>query len=888
MWQEILPLTDLLPKRLSGITGCIRNPLRQSIGLSFHTLNILFILLFLPLASPAQDQRLVNIGMVTGLFESENSFSPFENYLNSQMPGYRFQVQGYDTESGLMNAIRQDRLDFALIPPAPYVELNLENRLRVLLTITQSANDTFTPFLAGAVFTRADRDDIGSLADARNKSVVALSEYALGGWLSAAREWNDLGIDTDTNMNPEYTYSYAPIIDAVCSGDADIGVINALALPTYARQCEQALKVLPSPSGDQGIPFPLPRSTRLYPQVAFTMLRQQNEEFIRQLTRVLLDIEHDTPAVAAMNLGGFTAPLPYDEMVALMRELNQGPFSSPVQLTLRQVLEENIVLVTLVLVAIISVISLALLRARRLSKKLRESDNYQKSVFEGSRIPMVIVDQQNMTFHDMNPAAVKQYGYDKKEELIGKPLMSLSSEKQDIAGNIPKFFEDTKNTVHQEGQATFTWNHIKPNGEKWIARIHLMRFDTTEGRLVQATVEDITDQLKTEEERKYLQQQVEFSQRMESIGRLAGGIAHDFNNLLTVINGYCEVLLNDKNNSGIQNILEQIRKAGVRASDLTQQLLTFSRKQVTRKVTLDLNHTIDESAEMISSVLGENIQLDLQLSRRDCKVLSDQGQLQQILLNLVVNAKDAMPNGGILTITTRPYPVEPAEARTLKIEAGNYVEMKVTDTGIGMTENIKQHIFEPFFSTKDNAGTGLGLSTVYGIVNQSNGMINVTSKPGAGSSFRLLLPESEEVLQSLPEEKFEITPVLTPHRILVVEDQDDIRDYICSVLNQAGYNVYSANSGQQALSVIDSLDSPLQLLITDVVMEGISGGELADRFNEISPGVPVLFISGYAADEIARHGVQDGSREFLAKPFSPKDLLKKIEEVISATGLVSL
>jgi len=838
-------------------------------------------LLFCSLSLSAQTNRPITIGTITGQIQAPNSFLPFTEYLDSRLFGYEFEVVGFSSIEALIEAVGNNSLDFAFITPAAIIEINLENELRILATITQPAANTFSPWLAGAVFTRADNTNIQSMSDIRDSKVVALSELALGGWLSAVRDWQELGINIESDLESvEFLFSYDGVIDSVCSGEADAGVIAASTFQNFSARCEQALKILPPGIQSQNIVYPLAHSTRLYPEVAFAVTRPHDETFIRNVSRAILDIEPRSDIARAVNISGFTAPLPYTEVELLMRDLRLGPFASLGELTLRQYLNNNIYSVTLALVVVIILISAGLLSTLSLSHKFRSSENYRKSIFEGSHIPMVIVDQSQQAFLDMNIAAVKQYGYQSKEELIGKPLMALSAKEQDISGSIADAFQENTNKVLATGRTTFEWWHIRPNGEKWLGKIHLMAFESEDGLLLQSTVEDITAQKKREEERAQLEQQLEFSQRMESIGRLAGGIAHDFNNLLTVINGYSEVLLADHSkNEADARILEQIKKAGNRAAELTQSLLTFSRRQAVRQVPVTIGMLVEDSAEMIRSVLGENIVLELELEDSNKKVFADPGQLQQVLLNLVVNAKDAMPDGGKLTIICRETIISPEAAIPLKIETGTYIEMAVSDDGIGMDSNISKHIFDPFFTTKDT-GTGLGLSTVYGIIQQSMGAIRVNSEKGGGSTFTVYLPETDIEKKSQETEEFFLTLEKKSYSIMVVENEKEIKEYTSSVLEKAGHRLIAAESGVEALDLLAELDKPVDLLITDVMMKGMNGGELAELITKKYPGIPVLYISGYPEDELVLQGIQRGTESFLAKPFSPVQLLKRINKIM--------
>ena len=868
---------------------CNHPPRCHGTRLAVSALFVMLLTFCAPSLQAQGDATTITIGTASGQINTDDDFSPLSDYLDAQVPGYRFQVIGYRSIQDLMTAVRNGNLDFAFMTPAAYVELSLDNDLRLLSTITKTVGDGYSPWLAGAVFTLAARDDINTLADARDKRVVALSEIALGGWLSALREWHDLGLQPGKDfIGPDFIFSYASIVDQVCSGAADVGIIAANMLPAYRDQCGEDLKVLPRPGLADVPAYAVPHSTRLYPEVGFVMVGTHDEEFIRLLTQSLLAIEHDSPIAMSVNIGGFTAPLPYTEVQAMMEELRLGPWGRFGTVSLRQFLLDNIYLVTLAMTVIMALILAGFINAHRLSRRFRESESYRKLVFEGSHIPMVVVDPQRNVFIDMNPAAVRQYGYNSKDELINQPLMTLTDPKQDIDTSIEDAFENTRRQVMQQGQATFDWRHIRPNGERWIARIHLMAFDSPDGKLIQATVEDITQQKLQEEEHRNLEQQLVFSQRMESIGRLAGGIAHDFNNLLTIINGYCEVLLLDPVNAKSAKILQQIRKAGIRASDLTHQLLTFSRRQAIRQIPVNVNGIIRDAAEMIRSVLGEGIRLELDLMRDPRTVLSDPGQLQQVLLNLVVNAKDAMPEGGVLKIATAETFITPRNAQGLEIGPGDYLEISVSDTGIGMSPGILQHIFEPFFTTKENSGTGLGLSTVYGIVQQSLGTIQVASTEGRGTTFRVLLPQTDDTeLQAEEDDGQPLPAVAEPFNILVVEDQQEVLDYTMSVLRTSGYGVYTAMNGAQALEKMAGITETVHLLVTDVVMEGMSGGELAEIFSDHYPDIPVLFISGYPGDELARYGVRQGMHEFLAKPFTPKELLHRVDQILKSTVVFS-
>ncbi len=387
------------------------------------------------------------------------------------------------------------------------------------------------------------------------------------------------------------------------------------------------------------------------------------------------------------------------------------------------------------------------------------------------------------------------------------------------------------------------------------------------------------ERLRAEQEQEQLRAQLLQAQKMESVGRLAGGVAHDFNNLLTVINGRSEVMLLDlPADSALREDVTEIRNAGVRAAALTQQLLAFSRQQVLQPRVLDLNQVVADTERLLLRLLGEDVELSVALGAELGRVLADPSQLHQVLMNLVVNARDAMPSGGRLTIATSNVDAEGAGSAP---PPGRYVRLSVTDTGIGMDAETRRRIFEPFFTTKPlGRGTGLGLSTVYGIVDQSGGRIEVTSEVEAGSTFQIDLPRVDRPVDGVA------ATVLAPtgtETVLVVEDQPDVRRVTSRMLRSAGYRVLEAGGADEALAVAAAHGGPLHLLVTDVVMPGTSGPTLAARLAAVRPGIRALFVSGYAPDVVVHHGMLDGGPAFLQKPFTVAALGQKVREVLAAS-----
>ncbi|MBS1851720.1 MAG: PAS domain S-box protein [Acidobacteria bacterium] len=384
-------------------------------------------------------------------------------------------------------------------------------------------------------------------------------------------------------------------------------------------------------------------------------------------------------------------------------------------------------------------------------------------------------------------------------------------------------------------------------------------------------------------ERKRLEKQLFQAQKMEAIGRLSGGIAHDFNNLLGVIIGYGEILqeqpaLTDTTRTSVQEIL----KAGRRAASLTRQLLAFSRQQVLEPKVMSLNCVISETANMIRRLIGDDIDLTLSLHPQDGKVKADQGQIEQVLLNLAVNARDAMPNGGRIFIQTSEFLMDPAFVRQYPypVKPGAYIRLAFSDNGIGMNTDIKAHIFEPFFTTKEKGkGTGLGLAMVYGIVKQSGGYIDVQSEPGKGATFTIYLPKVEVAAARQEHASSSVGLQRGNETILVVEDEPSMRHLTSYILKLCGYTVLAAKDGPEALQINRRYQDPIHLLLTDFVMPGLSGDALARQILEQRPDIAILYMSGYAGQKVGGEVLEEGAF-FLAKPFTRESLAGKIRDVL--------
>ncbi|OPZ59887.1 MAG: Blue-light-activated protein [Deltaproteobacteria bacterium ADurb.Bin510] len=434
---------------------------------------------------------------------------------------------------------------------------------------------------------------------------------------------------------------------------------------------------------------------------------------------------------------------------------------------------------------------------------------------------------------------------------------------------------------HESG--SYEQRFLRPDGSTGYYLSSYQGCYDANGRLtsIVGTIQDITERKLAEQERERLQEQLAQAQKMETIGRLAGGVAHDFNNILTAIAGNAELaLLCGDLDPKTTRRLKDIEQAAASAACLTRQLLAFSRKQIIKPEALDLNDLIRTMGRMLERVIGEDISLRTVAQPGLNFIMADPGQLQQIVMNLAVNARDAMPQGGTLTIETANAMLSGDVCRQTDLDPGEYVVLTVSDTGCGMDAEIKQHLFEPFFTTKEvGKGTGLGLATVYGAVKQNRGAILVDSEPGQGTCFKIYLPATP----ALPAATEAISCPLLPggsETILLAEDDPLMREFISDALTHLGYRVLAAASGPEALRLAHACDDGIDLLLTDVVMPGMNGRQLAERLQAERPGLKVLFASGYTQDAIVHQGVLEQHLNFIGKPFSAQSLACKLREVL--------
>lgn len=497
-----------------------------------------------------------------------------------------------------------------------------------------------------------------------------------------------------------------------------------------------------------------------------------------------------------------------------------------------------------------------------------------RELFDLAPVPYLVTDGQG-TIRDCNPAAGELLGRPCKA-LRGKPMMALVPTEarpalRALIHGLRRRSETEMELLRQGSPPRTVLVTVdrdedrpdRPASLRWVLR------DVTERKMAEEA------RRRAEEARRSAEEELRHSQKLEAVGRLAGGVAHSFNNLLAAISLHAELLLEARGSEEEQRRhAEEIQKAGERAAALARQLLAFGRKQVLEPRPLDVDREIGVMVPMLRRLVGEQIELEARLDPGAGWIHADLGQLEQVVLNLVVNARDAMPDGGRLRIEARPLE--------------GWVEIQVSDTGVGMAEEVRARLFEPFFTTKDrDKGSGLGLATVYGIVSQSGGEVRVESAPGEGSCFSVRLP-------AVPPPAAEASPAGLSCEdrggrevLLFVEDEENIREPAREVLESRGYTVVAAPDAARALELARQWNGQLDLLVTDVVMPGMNGSQLADELCRERPDLRVLFISGYPEDAIAHHGVLQPQRSFLQKPFPPGVLLRKVREVLDLGGACS-
>jgi PAS domain S-box-containing protein len=512
---------------------------------------------------------------------------------------------------------------------------------------------------------------------------------------------------------------------------------------------------------------------------------------------------------------------------------------------------------------------------------LKDSEARYRLLFEAAHDGILLLDLHTGAITDANPYLAELLGYS-HAELLGKTLWEIGAP-EDVEASKVAFFElKTKRYVRYENLPLRTKAGLSVSVEV-VSNVYRVNGE----EIIQCNIRDIQQRKDAE----LSEQRLRHIQKMEAVGQLAGGLAHDFNNLLGVILGYCELIDEEVDlPEAIREMILEIHDAGTSAKNLTQRMLEFSHRQVLKPVVMDLNVTVRRTEKMLRRLIGEDVKVISSLGNSLGRIIADPGQVEQVLMNLAINARDAMPEGGKIVIQTSDVEIDEAFVQLHpSIEAGRYVLLTVSDTGIGMDLETQSHIFEPFFSTKaPGHGTGLGLSTVFGIVEQSGASISVHSEPGKGAKFNVYFPRSEEVLAPAQPKKAK-SHYHGTETILLVDDADSLRGLTKRLLEGCGYKVLDSGDPVEALRIATEHQGPIPLLVTDVVMPGFSGPVLAEQIAAVRPGTKVLYTSGYNDGSTFKSRVCgqdcvtcDCHCGFLDKPFTREDLLKKVRELLDS------
>ena len=519
--------------------------------------------------------------------------------------------------------------------------------------------------------------------------------------------------------------------------------------------------------------------------------------------------------------------------------------------------------------ALITSIDGEITERRRAEAAARVSERNYRLLFAGNPQPLFVYDVDTLAFLEVNDAAVRRYGYT-REEFRAMTVASVltSDQAPPLLGKV---------SDQPEVRRSGPWKHRIKDGsliDVEVTSIQLV-YDGHDARMV--VIDDLT-------ERKHLEGQLQQSQRLETVGQLAGGIAHDFNNLLAVILNYAEFVTDELPDGPLRHDVEEIQRAALRAADLTRQLLIFARREATNPQVLDLNTVVEGVEGMLRRTLGEDIDLTLKLAEDLPSVIADPGQIEQVFLNLTVNARDAMPTGGRVVVETSAVDLdEEYAAGRPGVTPGRYVRLSVSDTGIGMSPEVSSRAFEPFFTTKAaGRGTGLGLATVYGIITQAGGNIGIYSEPGLGTRISIHLPATDEAaIRVRPAPEQVVAAGGADRMVLLVEDESAVLLAAARILTGHGYKVLMRGDPADALQALGEAERQIDVLVTDIVMPGMSGIELGRRAKELRPELPILYMTGYSQEVISYRGTLPADSNFLQKPFTRRALLDAIAKTVA-------
>lgn len=890
----------------------------NSISIIAVTLIIISTFVVFPATARENNSTIKRIGVLAkrGPEQCLAQWTPTADYLSARIAGYSFTIVPLDFEE-INKAVETGSVDFVLANSAIYVELESLYGVSRILTLKNKRLDGAYTIFGGVIFLRADRADVNFLDDLKGKSFMAVKENSFGGWIMAWRELKEDGIDPYRDFSElSFGGTHDAVVYAVRDGIVDAGTVRTDTLERMVMEGKINITDYRAIHGHgdehEHAGFPFLHSTRLYPEWPIAKVMHTPEGIAKDVAVALLNMQKKSRAALAANITGWTPPLHYQPVRECLKYLHIGPYKNEGKVTFGDVLRQYWYGFVLTLFAM-GLMGVFIAYVQKLNRRLKYSHDELEKARNGLEHRVIErTDDLQRANIELNREATERK---KREEFIknifesiDEGLIVIGKDYRIISVNRAYCVQVRKSAADIVGQYCYQISHHSntpcyENGEECPVKY---TFETGKPQRVlhshygddgnTITVETISYPLRDLSgnvisaieimnditERKRLEEQLLRAQKMEAVGLLAGGVAHDFNNILTAVMGHGSILETKmKNDDPLRMHVDEILTSAERAVSLTRSLLAFGSKQILNPQPMLLSEIIARIERLLSRIIGENIELQTFTEDVEAPVMADPSQVEQVLMNLCTNAKDAMVDGGLLMIESELVDLDGEYIKAhAEMEPGPYMLVTVTDTGTGFTEDMREKIFEPFFTTKEvGKGTGLGLSSVYGIMKQHNGYIDVYTEQGKGTAFKLYFPTVEGEVEKLK------TALLPPvvggtETILFAEDETAVRELSRNILEEYGYTVILARDGAEAVKQFKSTRDTIDLLVLDVMMPKSTGKQAYDAINELMPGIKVLFISGYTADIIAKKGVLQQGTAFISKPFSPHGLLRKIREVI--------
>ena len=837
----------------------------------------------------------VRIGVLAknGFERCLKQWGPTADYLKAKVQGYAFSIVplGFD---GISPAIEHGDVNFILVNPAQYVQAVHDNGAERIATMVNLRLGQGYSVYAGSIITRADRKDIEHIADLKGKTFMAPYSGSFAGWHTVWRKIKENGLDPHRDFaDLRFGGSHDAVVNAVLDGKVDAGSVRTGVLELMASKGKIRLNDFraidmhhpANPHETKEIPFL--HSTRHYPEWPFAKVRDTSNELAAKVAIALLSMPPDSPAARAARYAGWTIPSDYMPVKECLQAIRVKPFEDYGNVTIGQSLRQHWLSVISILGFALGSVVFGVYAVQSRRRVLASTKALEKNK---ERLQSIVEDQTEMicrylpdcTITFANQAYCRYFDLS-CDDIIGQSFMPRIPDEDRL-----QVKEHFASLGRENPVATHEHRCIMPDGElrwhQWTNRIIL----NDKGKVIefQGTGRDITKRRQAEDQRDKTDAQLRHAQKMEAVGQLAGGVAHDFNNLLQVIQGYTDLALNDMDaDSPAHAEMEEVMKAAKRAAALVNQLLAFSRRQVLEMDDLDLNKVITDITRMLRRVIGEHITLEA-ISGHDLgTVRADRGQVEQILINLCVNARDAMPMGGKITIETENVRIDEKFCESHPwAKPGRYVLLSVTDTGCGINEETLARIFEPFYTTKGvGKGTGLGLATVYGLVNQHGGMVHVYSEIDKGTTFKIYLILAERAATAVGH-KIKGPVQGGTETILLAEDDTCVRNLTKIILEKTGYTVLAAVDGEEALRMFKNHADEIDLALLDVIMPKLGGRAVFNHILEQRPDIRVLFSSGYSINAVHTDFVLDQGLQLIQKPYQRDDLLRKIRDVLNAAA----